>query len=169
MHAKQKTTKAMKAKATATKPELTRSTAKNRKRSAPTGQEAVKRLRPYHHPSVKVPVKVIIVSSDDKPKATSVKIVNVKCLQKPGELMPCGGLRPTDSHQDDIVVNSIEMDGSSAIISEDAGVNHYLAALDQTNSHENISVTFCADIQKQDDDDSNLLAALESRRPDQCR
>ena len=89
-------------------------------------------LRPsgYHLQPTLPSNEIIEISSDEEDNA---RLVWANYKQA-----PIGGIRPTDSHQDNIIVNSIEAPDYGS----PAGASHYTDCLSKQDSYKNISVDF---------------------------
>jgi hypothetical protein len=94
------------------------------------GEKAFLRLAGYIPPQEDSSNKVIVISDDEEEDA---RLVWARYKE-----VPPSGILPTDSHQDDIVVNSIEVKQYG----DSAGAAHYVECLSRQENYDRISTTF---------------------------
>lgn len=98
----------------------------------PWGKCAVGLIRPAGYiPPKEVQANEVIVISDDEEYDARLAWAKYKEV-------PPSGILPTDSHQDDIIVNSIEIKQHG----DSSGAAHYVECLNRHESYDKISVSF---------------------------
>jgi hypothetical protein len=98
----------------------------------PQQQDVNALLRPSsYNPSTKNPSNEVIVISDDEEE-------DARRVWARYKEVPPSGILPTDSHQDDIIVNSVEIKQYNEL----AGAAHYRECLSKQGNYDRISITF---------------------------